>query len=213
MRPKSRSTRSSSRATPPASEVRETRATARSIGGRGPDVGFEVRLGSRQYDVLWEPRETGVWVTLDSRHWASPSGERIEDADWELVLDALWAVAPRSGGAKGLLEWLPDERAYVARRWSLEPEAFILMADPFRLDVLLLHRTLRFQPEAPLDPAATLFPIAQDRARWLAPERRPLESTEWEAIAPRLSSAVASDFALSAHPFTLAIEASPTRPA
>jgi len=161
----------------------------------GSETTFTVNLHGRRFDGLWEPRETGSSLTLDTRRWAD--GAPIEEGDWDNVLDVLWLLRGDLGGVRTILEWLGRDRAYAARRWDRTGDDLLFQFDGEALDVLALDRTLR----APVTRARGSRRLVIDRAtaRWIEPNDEVILASEWARIADRLQAAEDSSF-LFTHP-------------
>jgi hypothetical protein len=95
---------------------REVRGGVVRVLAVGADRILIVRVGARRYTVRWEPRESGPQLLLHTRTWDAPDGGGISCEDWDTVLDALWAVAPQTGGVCQILEWDADASSYQLRR-------------------------------------------------------------------------------------------------
>ena len=95
---------------------REVRGSVVRVLAAGADRILIVRLDARWYTVRWEPRESGPQLLLHTRTWDAPDGGVISHEDWETVLDALWTVAPQTGGVCKILEWDAAASSYQLRR-------------------------------------------------------------------------------------------------
>lgn len=161
---------------------------------------LEIELAGRTSRQVWDPRETGpiLFARLDA--WTEPGGAALTPDDRERVLDALWQLAPRTGGVRAVVEWVGAIDGCVAWRWDRGADGALVRVRPERVDVLELGRTARVgcvttsaadgAPIARVDPAT---------ARWVYPRPEPLDDEAWARVWSHLSAARDADYILTDH--------------
>jgi hypothetical protein len=90
--------------------------------------------------------------------WTEPPDRPITPADREAILDGLWAVAPLTGGARAVVEYVHDAATYVARRWDRGEDGHLVRVHTTTVEILELQRTARvpFSPKAGTPPGRSV---------------------------------------------------------
>lgn len=161
---------------------------------------LEIQLTGRTSHQRWDPRETGPIFFAQLDAWTDPEGLELTPEDRERILDALWQVAPRTGGVKGIAEWVGSIDGCVAWRWEPDADKFLVRVRSQAVDVLELGRTARVGCRT--TSAADGVPVVivdAATARWVFPRQEPLDEEASARLWARLSAARGSDYLLTDH--------------
>jgi hypothetical protein len=165
---------------------------------------LEVEIGGATYRTTYDPRETGTVLFVGFATWTEPPDRPITPADREAILDALWAVAPLTGGARAVVEYVHDAAAYVARRWDRGEDGHMVRVDTTTVEILELQRTAHvpFSPKPGTPPGRNVAVVHAEGAEWVYPDRRAPTPEEGDRIARELCRTQPNDFVMTSFPWT-----------
>jgi len=157
----------------------------------GTERRFEVERGGHVFRDTWDPRETSVTYYIELDHWTEPPDAPMSDEDRGVVLDAIWSMAPESGGLRRILRWMPSASCFSVGRWAYDADGFLVrIATTGVVEYLELDRTAHvpYEREPGSDERGRRRAVVGPRteARWVYPNASPIGDDDWARILPRL---------------------------
>lgn len=163
---------------------------------------FELEEGGKRYVDRFDPRDDDGTLVVAPTRWTEPDGEPMDERLHDAVIAAFWTLAEKTSDVARMIEWRPERRCNVARRWTPPTDGFLarVSSHPKGVEYMELGRTAWF-PASYEGRIATLDPSG---AQWKYPDEVALDVDERERIAARLRRASAREFVLSERGWTLA---------
>jgi hypothetical protein len=151
------------------------------------DWTVEYREGERSCVRHWDPREQGVIFPFADM-WSEPF-EPMTANEYERAVEAVWPVVREQLGVRALVNQIGNW-AFVAMRWTLEDDGFLVNEIDHDVDYMELGRTLRLRAHAVrsgndrVDDVVTL----PREPRWHHPQGVPVTPEERARIRHRLET-------------------------
>lgn len=161
---------------------------------------LEVDLGGRVLRETWDPRDSGVVLYATPTTWTEPAGVQLTPDDVAAVLDALWTLAPHTGGVRAIISYERASACQVVRRWDRGDTGLLVRVENDYVDVLELGRTARVPTTADHAVSPSIAVLRWAEARWLHPAGA-MTDDDRARLVRRLGAAQGDDFGLTDRPW------------